>query len=506
MGLEATPQLGRQTTSDEVRRCVPVAVVWELTLTCNLKCQHCGSRAGRPRADELTTSEALDVVDQLARLGAREIALIGGEAFLRRDWIQIVRRIASHGIRCGMQTGGRQLTQERIQQAADAGLKQIGVSIDGLEALHDRMRGVPGSFRMAVDALHRAKAVGLEITVNTTIGADTLPDLPGILDLIANAGVTVWQLQIAVAMGNAVDNDHILMQPYQLLELMPLLARLFQEGRERGVWMDGGNNIGYFGPYERLWRTRGDERDHWGGCGAGQSVIALEADGTVKGCPSLATVGFAGGNVREDTLEQIWNTRKEIHFARLRTVEDLWGFCRTCYYADVCRAGCTWTSHSLLGRPGNNPYCHYRALELEKRGLRERIAKLHDAPNKPFAIGEFEIILEPIPGREVMSDAPLSPRTAPALVQIQATQSVPEPEPDFAPEGRVAPVLQLCRACQQYIYPHEHTCPHCGADVAQAAAAHEEAVRRRREAMASMAALIQKREERAASPSLAPVH
>ncbi|HTU45689.1 MAG TPA: GDL motif peptide-associated radical SAM/SPASM maturase [Bryobacteraceae bacterium] len=495
--------MSRETNADEVRRCVPVAVVWELTLTCNLKCQHCGSRAGRPRTNELTTAEALDVVDQLARLGAREIGLIGGEAFLRRDWIQIVRRIASHGIRCAIQTGGRQLTNERIKQAADAGLKQIGVSIDGLEALHDRMRGVPGSFRMAVDALHRARAAGLEVTVNTSIACDTLPDLPGILDIIAEAGVTVWQIQIAVAMGNAVDNDHILMQPYQILDLMPLLARLFHEGKKRGVYMDGGNNIGYFGPYEHLWRPRGNEHDHWAGCGAGQSVIALEADGTVKGCPSLATVGFAGGNVRDTTLEEIWNTRKEIHFARLRSVEDLWGFCRTCYYADVCRAGCTWTSHSLLGRAGNNPYCHYRALELEKRGVRERIAKLHDAPKKPFAIGEFEIILEPIPGKEPQASVrSSSPRTT-EFVQIQpagsgAPNGAADATPGFIPEGYVAPVLDLCRACNQYIFPHEVTCPHCGANVAQAAVAHEEATRKRHALMASMAELIRKREQRSA--------
>ncbi|MDZ5649675.1 hypothetical protein ULB03_21450 [Nitrospirillum sp. BR 11828] len=57
---------------------VPVHVVWEITLACNLKCQHCGSRAGRPRADELTTAEALDLVDQLAALGTREMTLIGG--------------------------------------------------------------------------------------------------------------------------------------------------------------------------------------------------------------------------------------------------------------------------------------------------------------------------------------------------------------------------------------------------------------------------------------------
>ena len=58
--------------------------VWEITLACNLKCQHCGSRAGKRRPDELSTEECLDVVDQLARLGTREVTLIGGEAFLVR--------------------------------------------------------------------------------------------------------------------------------------------------------------------------------------------------------------------------------------------------------------------------------------------------------------------------------------------------------------------------------------------------------------------------------------
>ena len=70
----------------------------------SLKCQHCGSRAGKRRPNELNTEEAFSVIDQLAALGTREITLIGGEAYLRRDWLQLVERIAGHGIRCGMQT------------------------------------------------------------------------------------------------------------------------------------------------------------------------------------------------------------------------------------------------------------------------------------------------------------------------------------------------------------------------------------------------------------------
>ncbi len=126
----------------------------------------------------------------------------------------------------------------------------------------------------------------------------------------------------------------------KLLVLMPLLARLYREGVARGLLMIVGNNIGYFGPYEHLWRGFGDELVHWTGCAAGQNVIALEADGTVKGCPSLATVGFAGGNVREMTLEDIWHSSPEIHFGRLRSRPRL-----------ACRAAPVGVLSSVFGLP-----------------------------------------------------------------------------------------------------------------------------------------------------------
>src|SRR5204862_502419 len=163
--------------------------------------------------------------------------------------------IRGHGMYCAMQTGARNLTDGRLEAAVAAGLQGLGVSIDGLPELHDRIRGVPGSYRMAIDALRRAKAAGLATSVNTVIGAPTVAD--------------------------------------------------------------------------------------------------------------------AGGNVRDLTVEEIWNHGEPLHFGRLRSVDDLWGFCRTCYYAEVCRGGCTWTADSLFGRPGNNPYCHHRVLTLEKQGLRE---------------------------------------------------------------------------------------------------------------------------------------
>jgi len=477
----------RYLTDQDFRRYVPVHVVWEITLACDLKCMHCGSRAGKPRSNELSTQECLDVVDALARLGTREVTLIGGEAYLRKDWTQIIRRCVDNGIYCATQTGGRNFTQQRLDEAIDAGLNGLGVSLDGLEPLHDRLRGVPGSFQAALNTLGRARAAGLGISVNTQIGAEIIPQLPELMDIIIAAGVKQWQIQITVAMGNAVDNPELLLQPYRVLELMPVLAELYREGAKRGLLMVTGNNIGYFGPYEHIWRGFGDERVHWSGCNAGHTGMALEADGTVKGCPSLATVGFSGGNVRDLTLEQIWSESKEIHFGRLRSVEDLWGFCRTCYYAEVCRGGCTWTSHSLLGKPGNNPYCHYRALELDKQGLRERIVKVREATPDSFAVGEFNLITERISDGTVVDSS---------LSQKQLVQLGGSGEEKWAPrEGRIPPTLHLCHACNSYVWPHETECPHCGGDIAAALAQYQEDSLRRHEAMENVRALIAKYKE-----------
>ena len=446
----------------DLLNCVPVHVVWEITLACDLKCLHCGSRAGHRRSAELTTEECLGVVRSLAGLGTREISLIGGEAYLRKDWTEIVAAIRAHGMYCAIQTGGRNLTPERMQKAVDAGLNGVGVSLDGLAPLHDRVRNVRGSFARAVDTLRRAREAGLAISVNTQIGAETMPDLPELMETVIAVGAKQWQIQLTVAMGNAVDHDELLLQPYRLLEVMPLLARLYKEAAARGLLISVGNNIGYYGPYEHLWRGFGDERVHWTGCGAGQTVLALEADGTVKGCPSLATVGFAGGNVRDLTLEDIWHHSADIHVGRLRSVEDLWGFCRTCYYADACRGGCTWTSHSLVGEPGNNPYCHYRALELDKQGLRERVVKIREAAKASFAIGEFEIVTERVADGAVVGSSLTEPRP----VRTRTATAGPTP-------ARVRPRLDICRGCDAYILPGTVSCPHCQADVPAAAAAYE---------------------------------
>src|SRR5258705_4027776 len=104
----------RYLTSRDRSSFVPVHAVWEITLACDLKCHHCGSRAGQRRSDELTTEECLDLVRQLARMGTREVTLIGGEAYLRRGWLTIICEVRDQGMDCTVQSAGLKLTDESI--------------------------------------------------------------------------------------------------------------------------------------------------------------------------------------------------------------------------------------------------------------------------------------------------------------------------------------------------------------------------------------------------------
>jgi radical SAM protein with 4Fe4S-binding SPASM domain len=386
--------------SSEVDRAVrPTYAVWELTLRCDLACRHCGSRAGRARPDELSTAEALDMVEQLAELGVLEVSLIGGEAYLRDDWVTVAKAVRDHGMDVNIVTGGRGFTRERAEQAKAVGIKNISVSIDALEAMHDALRGVQGSFKSALGALGAAREAGLAVAANTQIARPALRQIEPLAELLGEQGIYAWQVAMTVPMGRAADEPELILEPYQVLEVLAMLARIHPRLAKRGVKIWPGNDIGYFGPYDSLLRSH-MPGGHMAPCGAGRSSIGIEADGTIKGCPSLPTSAYAGGNIRDEKLVDIWERAEPLRFTRDRTEKDLWGYCASCYYAADCLGGCSWTAHTLFGRIGNNPFCHHRALELLREGKRERLRMVTAAEGKPFDHGVFEAFLEAWPAED----------------------------------------------------------------------------------------------------------
>ncbi len=389
-----------ESSRDVDRACRPRYAVWELTLRCDLACRHCGSRAGRARPDELTTEEAIDLVSQLAELGTTEVALIGGEAYLHEGWFDVARAITEKGMDFTMVTGGRGITRARARQLRDAGAKGVGVSIDALQPLHDQLRGVEGAYRSAFDAIGYLREEGLRVTVNTQITRPALTQIEALMETLFDEGIAAWQVSMTVPMGRAADEPDLLLQPYQVLEVLPLVARVERRASQRGILVAPGNDIGYFGPYEEQLRSK-YTGGHRLACSAGKLGIGIEADGSVKGCPSLPSKDYVGGNIRDAPLQAIWERSDALRFARDRSERELWGFCGDCYYARECLGGCSWTAHVLFGRRGNNPYCHHRALELLRIGQRERIQQTVAPPGEPFDYGRFACMTEPWPAEEL---------------------------------------------------------------------------------------------------------
>ena len=389
----------------------PVYVVWELTLACDQRCTHCGSRAAEARPRELSTAEALEVVAQLRAMRTEHVALIGGEAYLHPGFLEIARALTDAGIRASVTTGGRGVTPELCRQMAAAGIHTVSVSVDGLRETHDLMRATKGSFDAATAALLAVGEAGMVVAANTNLNRLNRGDLEALYGHLRGCGAKLWQVQLTAPLSRAADRPELTLQPWDLLELMPRITALKARGFREGLTLMPGNNLGYFAQDEALLRSQtAAATDHWRGCQAGRYVMGIESDGAVKGCPSLQTARYVGGSLRDRQLSEIWAT-PQLAFARARTVEDLWGFCRGCDFAEHCLGGCTFTAESILGRPGNNPYCAFRARHFAQRGLRERLVPQARAEGRPFDNGCFALVEEPLD-----ADDP-QPETARALVR-----------------------------------------------------------------------------------------
>ncbi|MCC7543051.1 MAG: radical SAM protein [Deltaproteobacteria bacterium] len=344
----------------------PRNCVWELTLACNLRCVHCGSRAGLARERELTTAECLDVVSQLAELGCELVTLSGGEPTLRRDWDTVARAVASRGLFVNMVTHGAYprpgQADDVARRALDAGLCNVGVSVDGPQPVHDSIRG-EGTFARTLHSIDRFRAAGLPVTVMTTVGRRNLAHLESVRRIAIDAGAGTWRLQLAKPMGSARDEVGFVLQPRHLLELLPLLAELKRRGE---IALRVGDSIGYYGPHDRELRGRGWRgRDEcWQGCQAGMQAIGIEASGDVKGCLSLqAKWGhrdpFVEGNLRERRLTDLWYGSGAFAYNRDVTADSLTGHCRSCRHAVLCRGGARCVSAAFSGLLTESDYCYY---------------------------------------------------------------------------------------------------------------------------------------------------
>jgi radical SAM protein with 4Fe4S-binding SPASM domain len=341
---------------------VPRSCFWEITQACNLRCIHCESAAGDPASDELSTAEALALAEALAEIGCREVQLTGGEPLVRQDWEVIAERLIRLGMSVVVISNGLRLGAQVIERMVGLGVKGVSLSLDGDRAVHDRIRvparGSASSYDAVMAAIRRVVASPLKTAVITQVHRGNIDDLARMYEELVSLGVDMWQVQICMPLGRLLQyRKQYLIEPEQIAQLQEQLAGFVQDGRLRIAVAD---NIGYYGRHEPILRgaIMGVE-SFWAGCIAGCQVLAICANGDVKGCPSHPRE-FVAGNVRQTPLSTIWNEAERFPYNTRWNAQLLEGFCKTCPLAWLCRAGCTTMAYAVTGTIYDNPYCLQR--------------------------------------------------------------------------------------------------------------------------------------------------
>ena len=139
-------------------------VVWNMTKACNLKCQHCYAQATLgPANDELSTAEAKTMIDDLADFGSPVLLFSGGEPMMRPDLVELADYAIKKGMRAVISTNGTLITKDKAKELKELGLSYVGVSLDGMEPVHDRFRGVKGAYQKAVQGIRNCLEVDLKV-------------------------------------------------------------------------------------------------------------------------------------------------------------------------------------------------------------------------------------------------------------------------------------------------------------------------------------------------------
>jgi radical SAM protein with 4Fe4S-binding SPASM domain len=348
----------------------PLVAVWEITMNCNLRCKHCGSSCTGPLPDELSTEEAFGVCDGLGRLGLKRITLSGGEPFSRPDWPLIVQRLTKNNIKTNMLSNGWFIDRDTVKRAADAGVVNIGISVDGTEETHDYIRK-EGSFAHIMKALDVMRDMNMPAGIVTSIHKKNIHQLPEIKEILIEKGVRDWQLQAAMPMGNLMQHLDWIANPEDIDDVIDFAYESMKEGRIRVHLSD---DMGYFNLKEIEIRKNAQKSPYalgiWKGCPAGKHSLGVRCTGDIIGCLSIREDKYIEGNVRETSLEELWNRPGAFAWNRELTKEKLTGFCKTCQFGGYCKAGCTTNKLTRHNCITENEFCSYwSAVDKERQKI-----------------------------------------------------------------------------------------------------------------------------------------
>lgn len=333
----------------------PWLISWNLTRLCNLACGHCYLNArerGDARPGEISTTEALDIVTQIADLApGGMVVLTGGEPILRADLPDIVRACAGAGLMPVIGSNGTLLDEDAARGLRDAGAAGVGISVDSAcPDFHDRLRGRIGSWTAAISGLAAARRAGLATLVQTTLFEDNRHEIDAIADLAAGAGAIALNFFFLICTGRGVtqtdlDNAAYATTLRDILRLQRERPHMMIRARcapymRRELALRAGESVGSFADFSSA-------------CLAGRSYFRITPEGKVTPCPYIPV---AAGSLRSEGLRPIFE--QSAIFRRLRD-ELPGGKCGDCDFRISC-GGCRARALALVGDLlAEDPKCNY---------------------------------------------------------------------------------------------------------------------------------------------------
>ena len=323
---------------------------WECTLRCDLHCRHCGSDCKmQPASADMPREDFLRVLDSIARRTDPHrvfVIVSGGEPLMRADLEECGRAIYLKGFPWGMVTNALHLTPERFQGLLRAGLHTMSISLDGLEADHNWMRGNDQSFRMvsqAIDMLVGTPEIVFDIV--TCVHRRNYQKLDEIRDFLISKGVRQWRIFTIFPVGRAAQDPEMKLTDEEFRGVFQFIRRTRQEGR---IHVDYGCE-GFLGNLE------GEVRDRLFSCQAGVVTGSVMADGSIGACTSIRA-DYHQGNIYEDDFMDVWENRFQPYRNRewMRSDE-----CARCKHFRYCQGN----GMHLRDGQGKLLFCHLRRLQ-----------------------------------------------------------------------------------------------------------------------------------------------
>ncbi|MEM8620579.1 MAG: mycofactocin radical SAM maturase [Actinomycetota bacterium] len=330
----------------------PICLTWELTYACNLDCVHCLSSSGRRDPDELTTTEAKAVLDELAAMQVFYINIGGGEPMIRRDFFELIEYSINLGIGVKFSTNGAFIDADKAHRLAALDYLDIQISLDGTDAAtNDDVRGA-GSYDTAIAAMGHLRDAGFDdFKISVVVTRHNVEQLDEFKALADSFGATLRVTRLRPS-GRGADSWH---------ELHPTNA----QQRQIYDWLlANGDKVLTGDSFFHLNALGEQPLPGLNLCGAGRVVCLIDPLGDVYACPFVIHDRFKAGSVREPRgFAGVW--RESDLFVELREPQSA-GACASCGSYDACQGGCM-AAKFFTGLPldGPDPECVGGEGEIE---------------------------------------------------------------------------------------------------------------------------------------------